>query len=326
MKVSVLIPTYNSGQYLTECLESVLNQDFRDMEILISDDGSTDNTLEIIKRFAARDNRIRWWQNPKNLGQLANHNALLHEARGEYIKILHSDDKLVSPVSIARMATVLDGNSEVSLVASACDLIDSYSHSRSDDRRNFLCAGIWHGKGVIRVSFEFEVAANYIGEPSLVMFRRAQAFSGFPKGCNQSLDTAMWFHLLEQGEFDYLPEPLCAYRQHSTQQGKINAQTGNGQNEKELLRLLETYWAKPWMGGRATQRMLNSQMRFLKKERAKFGSHASRADMLLAQMRAKTNPVARTFFWLEHKALRSFKKIRSAAIRSAFQRGNGVCF
>ena len=318
MKVSVLIPTYNSERYLSECLDSVLEQDFSDMEILISDNRSTDDTVKIIENYAVRDTRIRWWQNPENLGLIINHNVCLREAQGEYIKFVHSDDKLLSPSTIIKLVVVLDDNSAVSLVGSASDQIDS--HSRADDERDFFGEGVWDGKCVIRVCFEFEAAANYPGEPSLVMFRRSQALRGFPKDYDQSLDTAMWFHLLEQGDFACLPESLSAHRQHPAQQGAVNARRGNGKNEIELLMLLETYWAKSWVGGMATQRMLASQIRFLKKNRSKFGRWTEQADALLAQMQTRTNPVSGALFWLEHKTLRSFKKIRNFAIRHAFQR------
>ena len=59
MKVSVLVPVYNGEAFLAECLDSILAQDFADMEILISDDGSTDGTRQIIEEFAVRDGRIR---------------------------------------------------------------------------------------------------------------------------------------------------------------------------------------------------------------------------------------------------------------------------
>src|SRR5882724_2084405 len=108
MKVSVLIPTYNSERYLSECLDSVLAQDFADLEILVSDDQSTDGTLKIIESYAGRDVRIRWWQNRKNLGLPGNHNACLLQARGEYVKYVHADDKLLSSSAIKKMVAALD--------------------------------------------------------------------------------------------------------------------------------------------------------------------------------------------------------------------------
>jgi glycosyltransferase involved in cell wall biosynthesis len=101
MKVSVLIPVYNCERYLAECLDSVLAQDLKDMEILISDDDSQDGTVDIIRQYAARDARIRWWQNPANLGQARNHNVCLQAARGEFIKFVHADDKFLQPSALS---------------------------------------------------------------------------------------------------------------------------------------------------------------------------------------------------------------------------------
>jgi len=107
VKVSILIPTYNSKQYLSECLDSIVSQDFTDMEILISDDVSTDDTLKAVQAYAVRDARIRWWQNPRNLGFVGNHNACLQQATGEYIKFLHPDDQLLSTSAIRKMVAAL---------------------------------------------------------------------------------------------------------------------------------------------------------------------------------------------------------------------------
>jgi glycosyltransferase involved in cell wall biosynthesis len=317
MKVSVLIPTYNSGRFLEECLESVLVQDFTDMEILIADDGSTDTTIKTIETFAARDSRIRWWQNSKNVGGVENHNLLLREARGEYIKFVHHDDKLISKSAISKLAAVLDANAAVSLVSSACELIDS--NSQITGRRDYFSAGIWDGRSVIKSCFEFEPAANYIGDQVSVIYRRFQIIDrGFRKDFLQSSEAAMWFFLLEKGGFAYLPEPLSAYRNHGTQVGAVIG--GRDQNQIELLMLLESYWAKPWFGGPATQRMLNSSIRFLKKRRAKFGLWTERADALRQQMQARTNFLSMAFYWLMHKMLRSFKIFHDFAVRNTLRK------
>ena len=85
-KVSVLVPVYNGEKFLAECLDSVLTQDFSDMEILIADDGSTDGSVALLERYAITDRRIRWWKNERNLGLIANFNHCLREEKGEYIK------------------------------------------------------------------------------------------------------------------------------------------------------------------------------------------------------------------------------------------------
>jgi glycosyltransferase involved in cell wall biosynthesis len=81
-RVSVLIPTYNYGRYLAEAIESVLAQDFLDLELLIVDDCSTDNTREVIQPFCDRDARVHFTVNSTNLGMVNNWNHCLKQARG----------------------------------------------------------------------------------------------------------------------------------------------------------------------------------------------------------------------------------------------------
>lgn len=309
-KVSVIIPVYNSERFLPECLDSILAQDFRDFEILIADDGSTDNSLEIIKRYAAKDSRIRWWRNPQNLGQTRNHNVCLQEARGEFIKFVHQDDKLLSASALQKMATALAENPAAALVGSASDVIDD--HSRLKERRDFFKAGVWNGKQIIRASME--AVGNKIGEPSVVMFRKAQAARGFLNDYKQLWDLEMWYYLLEQGNFVYLAEPLCAFRQHAAQQSLVNRRHGIGQNE--IWMLLETYYAKPWLREIATQRMLVNHARFLKRNGAKLGLPAEHLH-LLAEIKAQINPVSYPLCWLERKALHNISRIRKMAARNA---------
>src|SRR4029078_349231 len=94
--VSILIPTYDYGRYLPEAIESVLEQDYPNFEVLISDDASRDDSAKVIARYAAKDPRIRAHIQPANLGMVENWNWCLREARGEYIKFLFGDDKLAS--------------------------------------------------------------------------------------------------------------------------------------------------------------------------------------------------------------------------------------
>src|ERR1035441_7330528 len=102
-RISVLIPTYNYARYLPEAIESVLEQDLRDLEVLISDDGSTDGSAEVIACYAAKDSRIRFQIHPANLGMVQNWNWCLSAARGEYIKFLFGDDKLASRQALRKL-------------------------------------------------------------------------------------------------------------------------------------------------------------------------------------------------------------------------------
>ncbi|MES2849857.1 MAG: glycosyltransferase family 2 protein, partial [Bacteroidota bacterium] len=86
--VSVLITAYNREKLIVETLESVLECTYKNIEIIIVDDGSKDNTLSVIKEFAEKDSRIRYYQNEKNLGDYPNRNKAASYARGEYIAYL----------------------------------------------------------------------------------------------------------------------------------------------------------------------------------------------------------------------------------------------
>ena len=90
-KISVIIPCYNVEDFVEECLDSVINQTFEDMEIICINDGSTDNTLSILESYAKRDNRIKIL-NQNNQGLSASRNRALEMAKGEYIFFLDSDD------------------------------------------------------------------------------------------------------------------------------------------------------------------------------------------------------------------------------------------
>jgi glycosyltransferase involved in cell wall biosynthesis len=88
--VSVIIPAYNVEAYIQECLDSISNQTYKNIEILVCNDGSTDNTLEILKNY--RDGRIRIYNVVKNRGVSAARNILLKQAQGQYIVYQDSDD------------------------------------------------------------------------------------------------------------------------------------------------------------------------------------------------------------------------------------------
>ena len=90
-KISVIIPVYNVEEYLAQCLETVINQTLKDIEIICIDDGSTDNSLYILKKFAEKDKRITILKQ-KNLHSGVARNAGLAAAKGKYLSFLDSDD------------------------------------------------------------------------------------------------------------------------------------------------------------------------------------------------------------------------------------------
>jgi len=93
-RVSVCVPTFNYARFLPDCIESVLQQTMADWELVITDDCSTDGTDTIVERYAKADPRVRYIRNEQRLGMSANLKRACDLGRGEYLKVLCSDDWL----------------------------------------------------------------------------------------------------------------------------------------------------------------------------------------------------------------------------------------
>lgn len=117
MKISVIIPVYNGGRFLHICLDSIINQVYKNLEIIIIDDASTDNTREIIKSYADKDSRIIPFYQSTNKGVSSARNIGLKAATGDYIIFIDSDDEIV-PSAIRRMVDIANKYNS--------DFVDSY--------------------------------------------------------------------------------------------------------------------------------------------------------------------------------------------------------
>jgi len=217
-KISVCIPTYNYAHYIPFAVESVLNQQFTDFELIIVDDCSKDNTEEVVSRFLY-DKRVLFEKNERNLGLVCNWNKCLSKSRGEYIKFVLADDMLASDEALGRMACILDSDPSISLVASARYFIDSESRI-IEIKSRFPAGFIADGPEVIKRCLN--LLANPIGEPTAVMFRKADCARGFDERYQHLVDMEMWFHLLEKGRFAFIAEPLASFRIHPGQKTKEN--------------------------------------------------------------------------------------------------------
>lgn len=123
MTVSVLIPVYNVQAYVQKALESISFQTYRDIEILVCDDASTDATYYIISRCAEKDNRIRVFQNASNRGIVDTLNFLLSQASGAFILRMDGDD-ISEPNRIETLLAYLVANDNVDLLGSSLTTID----------------------------------------------------------------------------------------------------------------------------------------------------------------------------------------------------------
>jgi len=226
--VSVLIPSYNCARYLPETIESVLAQNLRDFELVILDDRSSDSSNDVLERYARRDERIRYRLNESNLGLVENWNACLRAARGKYVKFLHSDDKLTRPTALEQLVALFEERPSASLAVCAREIIDE--NSRRVRIKGYAGRRLT-ASGAAAIAHTVGSGSNLIGEPSCVLFRRADAERGFDPRYRQLVDLEMWFHLLRCGDLVFTPQCLCAFRRHDRQQSNVNRASGAHSNE-----------------------------------------------------------------------------------------------
>jgi glycosyltransferase involved in cell wall biosynthesis len=111
-EISVIIPVFNAAPFLNESIESILNQTFSDFELIILNDKSTDESLEIIKKFQSKDNRIIIIDKEQNVGPANLRNEGINAARGKFIALMDADD-IAIPTRFEKQITVLKNNPEI---------------------------------------------------------------------------------------------------------------------------------------------------------------------------------------------------------------------
>ncbi len=212
-KVSVVMPVFNGERYLRDAIDSILFQTFRDFELLLINDGSTDLSASIIAAY--KDRRIRVFKNDETQGLATVRNRGIDEARGEYIAWLDCDD-VSAPTRLERQVTLLDSNESVS----ACGTwVRTIGDAPGDEWRyptdsNFLRC---------RMIFDDPLAT------SSVMLRKEVLSAGalrFDSNYPPAEDYELWERLSHNWDITNVPEVLTYYRVHKKQ-------TSAGQIEKQ---------------------------------------------------------------------------------------------
>ena len=228
MKVSVIVPTYNRAHMITEAIESVLSQTFKDFELIIVDNYSTDDTESIVKSYV--DKRIRYFKNQNNGLVSINRNYGIQKSGGEYIAFLDDDD-LWLPEKLEKQVELLDSSKQLGLVYSNSYVIDSNGYLRETT----YLYGMKPARGsAFNELFRF----NFI--PTLTVAIRREVldkvgeFNPRYKICQ---DYDLWLRIAEYYPIDFVEQPLAKFRVHG---GSIY-QKNTVLSYQELLQVIE-YW------------------------------------------------------------------------------------
>ena len=222
--VSIAIPAYNHARYLDESIRSVLGQDYPRIELIVLDDGSTDNTRHVLAGYGGR----LFWETHQNMGQAATLNKGWKMAKGEILGYLGADDAL-RPECVRTAVETMAAHPAIVLTYCDFELIDPSSRLVRTVRAR---------------DFDYrEMVVDLVCTPGPGVFIRRAAFEragGWDASLRQMPDYEYWLRLGLLGEFKRIPRTLAAFRVH---EGSLTFSVTPERNAEEPVRILNKYFS-----------------------------------------------------------------------------------
>ena len=203
--ITVLMPVYNGAEYIREAIDSVLGQTFENFELLIIDDGSSDNSIDIIKSYS--DPRIILIKNNYNIGLVKTLNKGLDNAKGEFIARIDQDD-VCYPERLERQLDFIRNNPEIILLGSGCMEIDKDGneiavHQYPSNHRKLFA-------DLLKLKAFFPHSSAFFNKCVVT------ELGGYNFNLNGAEDCDLWLRIASVGKIACFPEPLIKLRKHST--------------------------------------------------------------------------------------------------------------
>ena len=221
-RISIVTPSYNQAAFLEMTIRSVLEQNYSDLEYIIIDGGSTDGSIEIIKKYS---DRLAWWVSESDAGQADAINKGFRRATGEVIAWLNSDD-LYAPGAIAQAVAVMEKNPDLGMVYGNAVTFDQDGFPLND-----LIFDDWGLDGLL--------AFNVICQPAVFMRRAVLEKAGYLDTSYQFLlDHELWIRMARTASIRHVPE-LWAFARHHAEAKNVAQAAGFGH---EAYRILD--WAQ----------------------------------------------------------------------------------
>jgi len=221
-KISIVTPSYNQGCFLEETILSVINQNYPKLEYIIIDGGSTDNSVDIIKKYK---DSIAYWVSEKDLGQTNAINKGLRIARGDILTWLNSDDTLL-PGVLFKVSEIFASHPEAGIVYGDCNIVDK------------------NGNLVLKrccLPFDRKIlvyAYNLIAQPASFFHRRViDSIGALDESLNYSMDYEYWIRALKNDIlFFQIPFPIASFRIHNSSKSVDQYKNMMGQHREVLNR------------------------------------------------------------------------------------------
>lgn len=206
-KVSVAVITYNQKEYLRECLESILEQNYPNIEIVVADDGSKDGTHEMLREYDLKYKGLfKLILSEVNQGITSNHNNAYFACIGEYIAWIGGDD-IMLPNRLKKQAQVLEENKKYSMCVTAVDVFNSETNKT-------IMIGESTKNGKTEYGPEDIISGNCVYAPAVMTRRSMCPSEGFDKRIPVASDWLFWIETSMNGPVVVLDDVLTRYRRH----------------------------------------------------------------------------------------------------------------
>ena len=227
LKFSIITTSYNQGQFIEQTIQSVLSQNYPNLEYIVMDGGSTDNTLSILKKY---EGKIKWFSEKDN-GQSDAINKGLRMATGDIVAWLNSDDYYL-PGTLKKVVEIFENNKQTQWVSGDYLIVDENGKEIQSFVRNY--------KKVLASfsSFNTLSLANYINQPSTFWRRDFQKKAGYlNEELHYCMDYDLWLRFIEESPVHIISNPLSAFRIHKASKGKLQY----GKQFKEEVQVARKY-------------------------------------------------------------------------------------
>lgn len=238
-KISIITASYNYAQYIEETIKSVLNQTYSDWELIIVDDGSADNSVEIIKKYCEKNSRIKLFQHENGINKGLKETLLLgvEKSTGDWIAFLESDDSF-KPNNLEKKVEIIEKFPEVKLVFNKINFLwDEQRRQNSEKDFEARQKRLAKKKFPRNMFYDFYLRNEVLTFSCVMVDKQALKSVDFNTPVNDSLDWWLWIQLAKKGDFYYINEKLVTWRLHSESYNTRVDQTPHNLSRQAYLKI-----------------------------------------------------------------------------------------
>lgn len=216
MKISVITASYNYAQYIEEAINSVINQSYQDWELIIVDDGSSDNSVEIIKSYCEKDSRIKLFQHDGGQNKGLKETILLGlgHVTGDWVAFLESDD-VFAPENLQKKVEIIEKHPDVKLIFNKmgylCETEEGKKQIKFHDKKQHKLAKTRFPQNMF---YQFYIRNMILSFSCVMVNAQTLKSADFDTPNDIMIDWWLWINLAYENDFYYLDEELTTWRLH----------------------------------------------------------------------------------------------------------------